>query len=220
MSDLPEVQRALRATEGVAHARVVWPDPEGPAHLSISFVDGADEPVVAREVLEVLRRVGHIDLDTLELLHDESEGAPERPVAMERPVFEGLALDRQELDAAVTVTLRWQGRQVSGQATGLASSRHAPRTAAEATLAALRELLPPTVRVQLEWLEAAEVGAPRERLVQAAVTVLTPAEENAHVGSALVRGDVREAAVRATLDAVNRRLGVLLHHEVVLERAS
>ncbi len=217
MSDLPEVQRALRATEGVAHARVVWPDPEGPAHLTVSFVDAADEPAVTREVLDVLRRVGNVDLDTLEVVLDE---ATEPQGVMERPVFEGLSLDRHELDSAVTVTLRWRGRQVSGEATGLASFRHAPRTAAEATLVALRKLLPPTVRAQLEWLEVTEIGAPRERLVQAAVTVLTHTEENAHVGSAIVRGDVREAAVRATLDAVNRRLGLLLARESALERAS
>lgn len=217
MSELPEVQRALRATEGVAHARVVWPDPAGPAQLTVAFVDGADEPAVAREVLEVLRRVGQVDLDTLEVLDDVGESDAD---LVDRPVFEGLSFDRQELDTAITVSLRWRGRKLSGQATGLASFRHAPRTAAEATLEALRAVLPSTVRAQLEWLEVAEVGAPRERVVQAAVTMLTVGGESAHVGSALVRGDVREASVRATLDAVNRRLGRLVSSEMPLKRVS
>ena len=219
MSDLPEVQRALRAAEGIAHARVVWPDPEGPAHLTVSFVDGADRAAVTREVLEVLERVGRVDLDTLEIRLDDDTGdapfspEPERERWTEprdRLVFDGLSVERSELDTAITVLLQWRGRSLSGWASGLSSPRQTPRIVAEATVAALREVVPSTARVQLEWAEVVDVGGARPGIVQAAVTLLTREGEVTHVGSALVRGDVRETAARATLDAVNRRLGRMI----------
>lgn len=209
MSDLPKVQEAVRALEGVARARVTWPDPHGPAQLDISIEPGADEAETTRNVLAILQRVAGVDLDSLDL------GAigPAQPQEGLRPAFVGLAVDRSELDTAVDVTLEVGGRQITGQARGLASYHHSARTAAQATLAALGEVLPPGVRLELEWVEVHGAQGQRPAVVQAAVTILTHAGETVDIGCAFGRGDLRESAVRATLDAVNRRLGALLSAE-------
>lgn len=247
MSKIPDLQAAVRALEGVAHAAVRWPEPEGPATLRVEFSPGADREEVTERVLTTMREVGGVDLSSLELQPLEprplepqplepqpgEHTAPEhaaRPVADEpaahpvadepsathrppevdapvRPIFSGLTVDRSDLDSNVTVRLEFAGRSFTGSAAGLATRRSTPRTAAAAALAALRELLPPEVRVQLDWLEVVEAATPaRPVIVHSAVSCLTSLGEETFVGSAIAGDDLREAAVRATLDALNRRL--------------
>lgn len=124
-----------------------------------------------------------------------------------RPVFSGMTIDRGDLDTRVVVTLAIGSRAYTGAAEGLATRRSTPKTAATATLSALQELLPATLRVQLEWLDVMEpTEAGRPAIVQSAVTCLSRAGEEVYIGTAIVRTDLREAAVRATLDALNRQL--------------
>jgi hypothetical protein len=160
-------------------------------------------------VLAALQEVGGVDLATLSMaapaLSSASTEGEQR--SARRPVFASLSVDRGDLDATVEVTLSVEGRPVVGRVAGLSTTTGTLRTAAFATLAALDELIGSDARVQLDWLEVLEVGAPgRPHVVSAAVTFLTRDGAEVHVGSAIVRGDEREAAVRATLDALNRRL--------------
>lgn len=130
---------------------------------------------------------------------------------LDRPIFTAMLVERGQLDTNVEVVLELSDRRLTGRAEGLTTRDDVVRTAASAALSALREILPERVRLQLDWLEIADPGAPgRPQLVHASVICLTPAGEETYVGAAMVRGDLREAAVRATLDAVNRRLLRLL----------
>lgn len=207
MTKIPELQAAVRDLKGVAHASVRWPEPHGPAVLRVEFADGVDREQVTADILEVVAEVGAVDLGSMQVgtstPSPSPTGADGRPG---RPVFSGLTVHRTDLDSSVTVTLGYAGRTASATVEGLATRRAAPHTAASAALSALREFLPPHVRVHLEWLEVIESGAPgRPELIHAAVTSLTNSGEETFVGTAIVRGDLREAAVRATLDALNRR---------------
>jgi hypothetical protein len=230
VSELPELQQAVRALRGVAHATVRWPEPGGPATLHIIFERDADRDEVTREVLDALQRVGDVDLATLRVQVPPPPGAPApetgeprrsaeaeagargpgQPAVVDegrRPVFSGLSVERTNLDNTVVVTLRLGERLLTGRADGLATRRATPRTAAAAALLALREVVPRDTRLYLEWLEIVDAASPeRPTVVQSAVTCLTASGEETYIGSAIVRDDVREAAVRATLDALNRRL--------------
>lgn len=232
MSKIPEVQEAVRALQGVARAIVRWPEPHGPATLHIEFADGADREAVAGEVLDLLERIGGVDLQSLSMpvppAPDEVETPPmprawqvetqpeQHPNGSEddtrsRPVFAGLTVNRSDLDNSVTVQLRVAGRTITGTAEGMATRRATLRTAAAAALLALRQVVPHDFRLQLDWLEVVEgVGPDRPDMVHAAVTCLSGEGEETFLGSAMVRDDLREAAVRATLDALNRRLTMLL----------
>lgn len=217
MTDIPEVQDAVSRVPGVTAATVRWPDPLGPATLRVEFA-GADAESVTRAVVETLRDVGGVEPEQIALElpargpgNDGPAAAPAAAARLRRPVFSGMTVDRGDLDSTVEVTLQYGERRLTGRAVGLATRTAATRTAAAAALDALRDLLPPDVRVQVEWLEVVDPTAPgRHQLVQAAVTVLSRRGEEVYLGTAFVRGDLREAAVRATLDAVNRRLELQL----------
>lgn len=232
MSELPDLQSAVRGLDGVASAVVRWPDPQGPATLHVEFVAEADREAVTEAVLEEVRRYagpqpengsggavaaaggndrpaaagGAEDAGPLPMVV-MSDAAPPAPQLRTRPVFSGMTVDRGELDIAVEVTLSVGDQTHVGRAEGLATSGSVPRAAADATLIALRPLLPAGLRVQLDWLEvAAGTGPRRLDVVSSAVTCLSRRGEQVLIGSAIVHSDIREAAVRATLDALNRRL--------------
>jgi hypothetical protein len=215
VTKIPELQSAIRALKGVAHATVRWPDPHGPAMLRVEFAHGADPEAVTENILATVREVGDVDLESLQVGDGDAQAVlgPNGSLAEKvhdprggRPVFAGITVERTDLDSHVTVTLGYRGRIARASAEGLATRRSSPRTAADAALLALREFLPAEVRVQLEWIELVEPAGPnRPEIVHAAVTFLTSAGEETFIGTAIVRTDLREAAVRATLDALNRR---------------
>ncbi len=110
--------------------------------------------------------------------------------------------------AEATVELEVGGEVHAGQASGLSSQSGRVRMVAAATLAALEDLLPESVAVAVDEVALVSMG----RRVVAAVTlsVLQDGHEAILVGSSLVREDDREASARATLDALNRQLPLLI----------
>ena len=122
-----------------------------------------------------------------------------------RPRLHTISLTSEDPDARVEVRLELPGRDpLQGRARGATSELGHARAAAEATLQALGELLSDT-RLSLDEVVLHE-GA-EGRWVTVLVTVLGRAGVERLVGSALVEGGVHRAAVHATLQACNRRLG-------------
>jgi hypothetical protein len=71
-------------------------------------------------------------------------------------------------------------------------------------LRAVEDLLDGRARFELDLVEVAPTG--RDRAVLVAVTMLSSSGSEKLTGAANVREDVRQAAIRATLDALNRRV--------------
>jgi hypothetical protein len=79
---------------------------------------------------------------------------------------------------------------------------------ATATLRALEEVVGAAARFELEQLEINQLGP--DRAVVVVVAMLTKLGSERLTGVSVVREDVRQAVIRATLDALNRRLESLL----------
>ena len=104
------------------------------------------------------------------------------------------------LTSEAQVALGGQGSEVVGEASG-EKTTHGLKVLAQATLDAVDQLIG-TSRIEL--LGASLVSVVGE---EAVLVVVREEEGTAMLGGALIRqGPVTEAAVRATLDAVNRRL--------------
>ncbi len=121
-----------------------------------------------------------------------------------RPIIIGVEDDVNDGDARVTVTLDWDGQTWHGQAIGSADAR--PRLAGEAALEAVHHLAGDRLDLELLAVATTDLGAARIALAQ----VRFGADEIL-VGSALQgEADGRLAAVRAVMDAINRRLELTL----------
>lgn len=107
----------------------------------------------------------------------------------------------------MAVTLELEGEAFIGKATGPASRTGRDRLVAEATLDAITQYLQGAFTFALEDVEIVRLG--RESIAVSCVVLVTSLGEQAFAGSALVRQNEKDSIVRATLDAINRRLGFL-----------
>ncbi|MEU1591124.1 hypothetical protein [Micromonospora sp. NPDC005710] len=147
-----------------------------------------------------------------------TESAPSRPLETggapgPRVVIDHVQVSTFGLDANVEVRLLAGGDSASGYATGPAVDGYVLRLCAVAAAAAVDELLRGTENVERGrcFVEHAAV-VPFGNCEVATVVALLVCEGWVEqlAGSALVAGDPRQAVVRATLAAVNRRLEALL----------
>ena len=108
----------------------------------------------------------------------------------------------------VSVELAWQNGQHAGSATGPIAASARLRLVGEAALDALDQIfinLPPLV---LDSIGIATIGM--RRIAVAVVVGGTSQNSELAVGSALAGEDESEAAVKAVLDALNRKLPTLV----------
>ena len=216
--DNSELIAALRAVPGVSDADV-QPDADGGlGTLRLDLEAGVDEAAVASSVGRVLREqfgLG-VDADRVQVVEDAVLDAVEAPVRAAlpeqrsgaRPAIARMHLVSSGLDVTASVTLSSGEAQATGEARGAASQTGVHRAVATATLRAVEQLVEGQVRFELDHLEVTPMGT--ERTVVIALTLLTGRGAERLTGAAAVREDVRQAVIRATLDALNRRLEMLL----------
>lgn len=212
-SDYADIVAALRGVPGVAEADVE-PDDEGGGLglLRLGLAPGVDEVQVATKVGRLLREqfgLG-VDADRVQLIEDAST-AMEVPAQSEggrRPVIARMQLVSSGLEVTAKVKLSHRDQIVEGQSTGTATQTGVHRAVATATLHAVEQLVGVQARFEVDHVEVANSG--RDRTVLVTVTMVTGNGTDRLTGSAVVREDVRQATIRAALDAVNRRLELLL----------
>ena len=125
-------------------------------------------------------------------------------MVQERIVLEGVQMNLSGQVATAVVRLRERGRRVSSRSVGRNVERRRLHLLGDAAARALRELLPLGYGAVLSDIQtvSTEVG----EAVVTAVTLLAPDGEQLLMGVARMDTGIAEAAARAVLDAVNRRL--------------
>ena len=230
----PDLLAALRAVPGVTEADVEPDGLGGPGLLKLDLEPGADEAEVATTVGRLLRsRFGlGVDTDHVQVVEeavltpcDEDLRDPDRhavppgdpgsavvPLSVQRaaarPSISRMHLVSSGLDVTATVTLSAGQNTAVGEARGAASQPGVHRAVAGATLRAVEQLVDYPVRFELDRLEVTPMG--NDRTVVVSLTMLSGRGTERFTGAAAVREDVRQAVIRATLDALNRRLEMLL----------
>jgi hypothetical protein len=106
------------------------------------------------------------------------------------------------------VTLRLEGRDYSGESDGAATTTGVHRSVATATLHAVESVLGGRVRFEVEHVEIASAAGERTALV--VLTLVTERGSERLSGASVVREDMRQAVIRATLAAVNRRIETMI----------
>lgn len=218
VTDYREIVAALRDVPGVADADVEPDEDGGMGLLRLGLDPGVDEVAVATSVGRLLReRFGlGVDAERVQIVEDAEVHAVDVGADIElphqrlagRPAISRMHLVSSGLDVAATVTLTSDGRTAAGESRGSASQSGVQRAVATATLRAVEELSGDVARFELDHLEVSHLGA--DRMVIVSLTLLSARGTERLTGAAAVREDVRQAVIRATLDALNRRLETLL----------
>lgn len=126
-----------------------------------------------------------------------------------RILIQRMQLVSAGLGVTTSVSLSWLGEAYLGESSAAATPSSVHRSVATATLRALEDVVGTAARFELEQLEINQLGP--DRAVVVVVSMLTKLGSERLTGVSVVREDVRQAVIRATLDALNRRLESLLH---------
>ncbi len=136
-------------------------------------------------------------------LADLAEPDDPTDASCRRITIDGIALDRRQDDAAVSVEVRLHHTAAAGRAAGSIVLPDTLRLVASATTDAVGTLIGDQRRFVVERVEEVPIGG------QSAVLVLVHRRDESRtlLGACLLRNLwIHEAVVRATLDALNRQL--------------
>ncbi len=132
--------------------------------------------------------------------------APEPAVAPSRVVVERVVVSTERQEVQASVQLRFGESLHEGVAARPATGAGAHRALAAATASAVEAVVRTSARLEVEQVDLLQVGPDHVAVV--VLSLLTSRGSDRLTGSALVRSDARDAVVRATLDALNRRAGI------------
>lgn len=209
-----DIEAALAQIAEVKAARVVA-NPDGqiaeihvlalPSKPPKQLVRDIESTIMARFGVPVDHRKISIAQLGREML-DEVAVVPDRQTAA-RPRIVSINASVSGVQAAATVTLEIDGTEYVGASSGPASQTGRMRMVALAALDAISRYVTETTTFALEDVTVVPLG--REKVAVACVSLLTPFGEQSFSGSAVVRQNDKDSIVRATLDAINRRIGLL-----------
>jgi hypothetical protein len=202
--DFEELEESLTRLESVDAVRVVS-DMGKVAEVHVLAAAQKPAKQVVRDVqsLAMARYGANIDRRVISVVQLAPSGISHD--TRHRPVIVSI---REEPDGSrvnVYVTLGWQNEEHVGTATGPSAASARLRLIGEATLNALDALYPTLPPLALDSIGESAVGM-RSVVIAIVVASLENHREELAVGAALSPGDVTETAVRAVLDALNRRL--------------
>ena len=203
--NIEELEESLTRLDSVDAVRIVH---EGDKVAEVHVLAAPSKPPkqVVRDVqsLAMARYGTTIDrrvISVVQITPDKIEH-PTR----QRPVLVGIREEPEGSRVTVNVTLGWQSEEYVGSAYGPNAASARLRLIGEATLHALEALYPAGPPLALDAIGPAGVGM-RTVVVAVVVSSSSSHTEEIAVGAALSNeGDLGETAVRAVLDALNRRL--------------
>lgn len=212
--DLAEVEAELCRVPEVTAVRIVS-DPAGrPIEVHVLAGTGKAAKQLVRDIQSVALASFGIDLDrrivSVVQLNPNGDGPPALMPMVEatpRPQIVTVLTEASGLRATVRVTLAAAENECVGFAEGSVAASVRPRLVADATLDALRQLVPAAESLAVDTAVTARVGA--HDVVVVVLVRADPPHEQHLSGSALVQQHPDDAVVRAVLDATNRRLADL-----------
>ncbi|MCL2504612.1 MAG: hypothetical protein FWE94_08525 [Coriobacteriia bacterium] len=210
-----DVEAAISQIGEIKAARVVA-DSDGaiqevhilalPTKQPKQLVRDIESTLMARFALPVDHRKISIAQLGRELI--EAEGQAERGARGEsRARIVSINSTASGVISSAVVTLEVSGVEYIGRATGTASESGRMRQVAAAALDALTQQISDCSAFALEDAMIIQLGG--KRVAAACVSLVTRDGEQSFTGSALVRNNDDDSIVRAILNAVNRRMGLL-----------
>ena len=212
--DLDAIAAALRALPGVDEAVVHADEAGGVDSLRLDLAPGTDGLEVAGAASRLIRERFGTEVDTTQVhVVDAKSTSPELETKVPKQRATRPEIVRTDLvtaghDFSATVVLSSRSRAATGDAHGTVTPQGMQRAVGQATLRAVERLARDSARIELDTVVVTQAGDQRTALVT--LTMLSSLGTERLTGSAVVREDECRAVVRATLDALNRRLEALL----------
>ena len=202
-----EYEDTLKRIRDIITARMVLDQNGDIQEIHVLAGPGRAVKYIARDVESSIIAAFGVPLDRRKIsvaqLGGGDPGREDKRVQLERVEIVS------EVDSAqVSVHLKMGSTAVSGTASGVPTPKSWLYLAAGATSSAIAQFLPPSVSCHVE---DATVSVSRSmRIALVSVVLSANGRQQVLTGSCPVSHDEREAVVKATLDALNRRIAQLL----------
>jgi hypothetical protein len=208
---IAEIEQALSQVAEIRAARIVSSEAGAIQEIHILADPSKSPKQLVRDIESTIMAQFGIAIDhkkvSIAQLGRESIVEEEPPVSHARARIHAVHTEVSGVHATATVTLELEGELYSGTAEGPASTTGRCRLVGQAALNAVESYTNGSFGFALEDVAIVTLG--HERVAVSCVILVTPLGEQALSGSALVRQSENDSLVRATLDAINRRLGFL-----------
>ncbi|MCU1462498.1 MAG: hypothetical protein JWO37_2573 [Acidimicrobiales bacterium] len=209
--DVTEIERELCRLPEVNAARIVIDEIGRPTEIHILATSGKHAKQVARDIQSVAMATFGLELDRRIISVVQLDGGQRDETVIGTPMRGGRVIvgtitsEQSGLRQVIRVALEREDDKSEGVAEGSVASSSRHRLVAQATLEALRQIVPVADCADIEMAIVQRVGT-RDVAVACVVFVVPPHEEIVS-GSAVVRlNNEPDAVARAVLDATNRRL--------------
>lgn len=210
---ISEIEEALSQVAEIRAARIVSSDEGVIQEIHILASPAKSPKQLVRDIESTIMAqfgiaIDHKKVSIAQLGRDSVQAAEERRApGVARARIHSVNSEVIGVRAISTVVLELEGDRYTGIAEGPASATTRLRLVAQATLNAVEQYTNGGFGFALE--DVAIVALGREKVAVSCIILVTPLGEHALSGSALARGSENDSIVRATLDAINRRLGFL-----------
>lgn len=165
---------------------------------------------IVRDIESMFAAQFGMEIDHKKVSVVQLEGDEEAPPSVSkkgeqiRPKLVSVSLRTLNTMAEVKVELSAQDEIMEGISSGTSTNYNKLRLFVDATISALSGFMMDKLVFATEDVSITCLG--KHQVVQVAISLITPVGEQTLVGCAMVKNDEREAVVKATLDAVNRKM--------------
>lgn len=212
VTPISEIEEALSQVSEIRAARVVASPGGVIEEIHVLALPSKAPKQLVRDIESTLMAafgiaIDHKKISIAQLGHENVQQVAESTKPYARAQIKSINAEVVGVYVNIAVSLELEGELFVGKATGPASRTGRERLVAEATLDGIAQYLQGAFTFALEDVEIIRLG--RESVAVSCVVLVTSLGEQAFAGSALVRQNDNDSIVRATLDAINRRLGFL-----------
>lgn len=207
---IQEWEQAIKQVKSVLAARINVNNYGEIEEVHILSGSGRAPKQIVRDVESILvaqfnLQIDHKKISVAQVGDDEEVTLAN--VGSRRPKIVGLTLRTINGIAEVKVELLSGDKLMEGIAQGPSSAHNKLRLFVDATLKALASLSTGSLLFVTDDVGVTQLA--KQQIALVSITLIAPTGEHSLTGCALIRNDDREAVVKATLDAVNRKLQFL-----------
>lgn len=207
---IAEIEEALSQVSEIKAARVVA-SPEGHIdEIHVLALPSKSPKQLVRDIESTIMATFGISVDhkKISIAQLGQDAVPKSsPYDHPRALIRSVSAETAGLEVKVSVALEIGGELFIGTASGPGSQTTRQRLVAQAALNAVEHYLQGSLAFALEDVAIVKLG--QQSVAVACISLVTSLGEQPLTGAALVRQSEKDSIVKATLDAINRRLGFL-----------
>jgi hypothetical protein len=200
------LQELINDVEGVVSSKVKLDDTGNLVEIHALADKSRNAKQIVRDIQSAVTAKFDLEIDhrIISIAQLSCDSVMQRDM---RIVFKGMEVASKGLELDVKVMLSHREKDYCGSQKGINTTTSINRTIAQATLKALSDFLNIGEIFVVE--DVGTLNIAKTNVVVVAVTCVDKNGEQLLIGSSMNLGDIKEAVVKATLDAVNRRIAKL-----------